>query len=117
MQPVAIERSVTTYNQITIAECAALCGLDSNEMILGVTPTIVHESLYASYMLHSKRGRKSVCEAIIADIRASLDLRELTQAADCLIVLRRFLSEEGINNFGVPCFEVEGPVIGISSKA
>jgi hypothetical protein len=82
-----------TSEQITSAQCAALSGLHSNEMLLGVSPTAMHDSLHASYRLHDERGWQSVRDMIVADIRASLDLGASKQAADLLIVLRRFLSE------------------------
>lgn len=82
-----------TSKQITMAQCAALSGLGSNEMVLGVTPTAMHDSLHASYLLHPGRGWEAVRDMIVADIRASLDVGASKQAADLLIVLRRFLSE------------------------
>lgn len=82
-----------TSEQITPAQCAALSGLHSNEMLLGVSPTARHDSLHASYRLHDERGWQAVRDMIVADIRASLDLGASKQAADLLIVLRRFLSE------------------------
>lgn len=82
-----------TSKQITVAQCAALSGLGSNEMVLGVTPVAMHDSLHASYLLHHGRGWEALLDMIVADIRASLDLGALKQAADLLIVLRRFLSE------------------------
>lgn len=82
-----------TSKQITIEQCAALSGLRPNEMLLGASPTAMHDSLHASYLLHDKRGWQAVRDMIVADIRASLDLGASKQAADLLIVLRRFLSE------------------------
>jgi len=82
-----------TSEQITPAQCAAMSGLHSNEMLLGVSPTARHDSLHASYRLHDERGWQAVRDMIVADIRASLDLGASKQAADLLIVLRRFLSE------------------------
>jgi hypothetical protein len=82
-----------TSEQITPAQCAALSGLHSNEMLLGVSSTARHDSLYASYRLHDESGWQAVRDMIVADIRASLDLGASKQAADLLIVLRRFLSE------------------------
>jgi hypothetical protein len=82
-----------TSKQITIVQCAALSGLGSHEMMLGVTPTATHDSLHASYLLLLGRGWEAVRDMIIADIRASVDLGASKQAADLLIVLRRFLLE------------------------
>lgn len=82
-----------TSKQITLAQCAALSGLGSNEMLLGVSPAAMHDSLHASYLLHHRRGWQAVRDMIVADIRDSLDLGASKRAADLLIVLRRFLSE------------------------
>ena len=82
-----------TSKQITVAQCAALTGLGSNEMVLGVTPTAMHDCLHASYLLCHGRNWEGVRDMIVADIRASLDLGASKQAADLLIVLRRLLSE------------------------
>lgn len=85
--------SVMSSEQLTVARCAALSGLGSHEMVLGATPTAKHDSLYASYLLHRDRGWEVVRDMIVADIRSSLELGALKQAADLLIVLRRFLLE------------------------
>ena len=77
--------------QLTVAQCAALSGLGPHEMVLGTTPSAKHDSLYAGYLLHHERGWDTVRDMIVADIRGSLDLGALKQAADLLIVLRRFL--------------------------
>jgi hypothetical protein len=82
-----------TARQIAIQQCYTLTGLGSHEVVLGVTPTARHDSLHASYLLNLGRGWEGVRNTIVADIRASLDLGASKQAADLLIVLRRFLSE------------------------
>ena len=91
LHTIANEDSAMISTQITVAHCAALSGLGTNEMMLGVTPTAMHDSLHASYLLHPKKDWECVREMIVADIRASLDLGASKQAADLLIVLRRFL--------------------------
>jgi hypothetical protein len=79
--------------RITVGECAALSGLGSDEIWLGVSPTPIHDSIVASYLLHKKRGWDVVRDMIVADIRASIDLGASNLAADLLIVLRLFLSK------------------------
>jgi hypothetical protein len=78
---------------ITVTQCAALAGLASNEMVLGVTPSARHHSLLASYLLNLGRGPVAVRTMIVADLRAFLDLGAARRAADLLIVLRFFLSK------------------------
>lgn len=84
---------VMTYELIAVAQCADLCGLGQNEIVLGVTPSRMHNSLHESYMLHRAKGWEAVRDMIVADIRMALDLGAKKRAADLLIVLRRFLSE------------------------
>jgi hypothetical protein len=79
--------------QITVAQCAALSGLGPHEMVLGTTPTAKHDSLYANYLLHGDGGWETVGDTIVADIRSSLKLGALKQAADLPIVLRHCLLE------------------------
>jgi hypothetical protein len=101
--------------QITVAQCAALSGLEANEMVLGVSPTAAHASLHASYLLHNGRGWEAVRDMIVADIRASLDLGALKQAADLLIVLRRFLLER-IKVAVVHCLQTPAKIISFPSS-
>jgi hypothetical protein len=79
--------------QLTVAQCAALSGLGPHEMVLGTTPTAMHDFLYADYLLHRDGGWEALGDLIVADIRSSLDQGALRQAADLLIVLRRLLLE------------------------
>ena len=79
--------------QITVAQCAALSGLGPHEMVLGTTPTAKHDFLYANYLLHGDGGWEAIGNAIVADIRSSLNVGALKQAADLLIVLRHCLLE------------------------
>jgi hypothetical protein len=59
--------------------------------VLGATPTAIHDSLYANYLVHRDRGWEALANLIVGDIRSSLDQGALWQAADLLIVLRRLL--------------------------
>jgi hypothetical protein len=78
---------------ITVTQCAALAGLASDEMVLGVTPSAKHYSLLSSYLVNLRRGPVAVRTLIVADLRTILDLGASRRAADLLIVLRLFLSE------------------------
>ena len=78
---------------ITVTQCAALTGLASDEMFLGMTPSAKHYSLLSSYLVNLSRGPVAVRSMIVADLRTILDLGASRQAADLLIVLRLFLSE------------------------
>lgn len=82
-----------TCELVSVAHCADLCGLGSEEIVLGVTPSAMHASLYDSYLLRRRSGSEAIREMIVADIRTALDLGAKKRAADLLIVLRRLLSE------------------------
>ena len=82
-----------TSDQIAIEQCAALCGLKLNEFMVDMTPSAMHASLHASYVLLRKLGWTTVRDMIVADIRAALDLGASKRATDLLMVLRMFLSE------------------------
>lgn len=82
-----------THQLISIAQCADLSGLGTNEIVLGVPPSARHNSLYESYLLHRDRSLEAIADMIVADIRRALDLGAEKLAADLLIVLRWFLSE------------------------
>ncbi len=78
---------------ICITQCAESSGLAPNEMILGVTPSSRHHSLFASYLLNKERSPAAIRDMIISDLRSFLDLGAKQRAADLLIVLRLFLSD------------------------
>lgn len=79
---------------ISLTQCMATAGLAPNEAILGVGHCPRHRSLLASYLLHLDRGPGAVRKMIVADLRSFLDLGALRRAADLLVVLRLFLSEQ-----------------------
>jgi len=87
------EEFAMTADQILFEQCAALCGLDSNEFTTAVSPSALHASLHASYLLLHKLGWATVRDLIVADVRATLDLGASKRATDLLMVLRMFLSE------------------------
>lgn len=81
-----------TYPLMTVAQCAELCRLGPQEIVLGVSPSAMHDSLLDSYLLQRHLKWAGVRDMIIADLRIALDLGAKKRAADLLIVLRRFLS-------------------------
>jgi hypothetical protein len=78
---------------ISWMQCAAITGLASKEIILGVSPSAKHRSLLSSYLFNLKRGQATVRDMIIADLRSFLELGALHRAADLLVVLRLFFSD------------------------
>lgn len=81
-----------TYELMTVARCAELCGLGPEEIVLGVSPSAMHDSLFDSYLLQRHLTWAGLRDMIVADLRMALDLGAKKRAADLLIVLRRFLS-------------------------
>jgi hypothetical protein len=77
---------------ISVAQCAALAGLDSHDMVLGVTLSAKHQSLLSSYLFNLERGPMAVRDMIVADMRRFRELGALQRAADLLLVLRLFLT-------------------------
>ena len=52
-----------------------------------------HRVLLSNYLLNLWRGPKAVGKMIVADVRMSLNLGMLKQAADLLLILRQFFSD------------------------
>ena len=78
----------------TFGQCAADAGLAPSELIVGVTPSRKHEALLSSYLLSLHRGPVAVREMIVSDLRRFLELGARNYAADLLVVLRLFLSQQ-----------------------
>jgi len=78
---------------IALQQLPAFAGLAASEMVVGVTPSARHDRLLYSYMFNIERGPAAVHDMMVADLRRFLDLGARREAADRLIVLRRFLSE------------------------
>lgn len=76
---------------LSVYECRERAGLGSHEVVLGVSPSLRHETLLASYLLSLKKGERFVLEMIVADLRAFLDLGVPDYAGDVFVVLRLFL--------------------------
>jgi hypothetical protein len=81
-------------NGISVSQCAAFSGLATNELVLGVTPSVKHAQIYSSYLRNLGNDRGAVQEVIVAAIRAYIERGAMRPAADLLIVLRMLLSEE-----------------------
>jgi len=79
-------------NLISVSQCATLAGLAAEELIVGVTPTELHNQLYKSYVLDAEIRPDVLRDRIVADIRRCLDIGAQLRAADLLIVLRRVLA-------------------------
>jgi hypothetical protein len=77
---------------IALQQLPAVAGLAANEMVLGVAPSARHDTLLSSYLFNVERGPGAVRDMIVADLRRFLALGAQREAADRLIVLRRFLS-------------------------
>ncbi len=77
---------------ISLAQCAAFAGLRRDEIVLGVTPSVVHDSLLASYLLNLRRGPTAVRDIIVGDLRRFRELGALQRTADLFFVLRVFLT-------------------------
>jgi hypothetical protein len=92
-----VERSASFQRRenvvISVTQCAESSGLAPNEMILGVTPSSRHHSLFASYLLNGERSPAAIRDMIICDLRSFLELGAKQRAADLLIVLRLLLSD------------------------
>jgi hypothetical protein len=87
------EEFAMTSDQIAIEQCAALCGLDSNDFRTDLTASAAYAPLRASYLLLHKLGWATVQALIVADIRAALDLGASKRVTDLLLVLQTFLFE------------------------
>lgn len=79
---------------LSVKQCASFAGLASKEILLGVSPSKRHESLLKSYLSNSAFSKAAVRERIVSDLRNFLELGAPREAADRLIVLRRYLSDQ-----------------------
>lgn len=76
---------------ISATQCAALVGLKSDDLVLGVCVSSKHRSLLSTYLLSLHRGPMAVKNLIVADLRRFRDLGAFAYAGDLLVVLRLFL--------------------------
>ena len=79
---------------ITLRRCAKLAGLYLDQLVIGVALSAHHYELLKSYRLNLHRGRVAVRKMIVGDLLGYLDIGAQRYAADLLVVLRLFLSEE-----------------------
>jgi hypothetical protein len=75
-----------------LSRCARICGLTSQEMIVGASPRPEHELLATRYFRSSKAGKATMRSAIVAAIRAALQACLPRSAADLLVALRMMLA-------------------------
>ena len=74
-----------------LSRCAQICGLSSQEMILGASPRPEYELLAARYSRSSTVGKATMRSAMVAAIRAALRASQNRSAAELLIALRMML--------------------------
>ena len=74
-----------------LSRCAQICGLSSQEMILGASPRPEHELLAARYSRSSNVGKATMRSAMVAAIRAALRASQKRSAAELLVALRLML--------------------------
>lgn len=79
---------------VTLKQCVESAGLKVGELVLDIAPSARHRALLQSYLLNLHRGREAVLRMIVCDLRGYLDLGAQRFAADLLVVLRLFLSEQ-----------------------
>jgi hypothetical protein len=79
---------------ITLKRCARLAGLDLDGLVVGVAPEPRHHTLLQSYRLNLHRGQAAVRRMIIGDLLGCMDIGAQRCAADLLVVLRLFRSEQ-----------------------
>ncbi|HTO80344.1 MAG TPA: hypothetical protein VMJ31_11280 [Methylocystis sp.] len=74
-----------------LSRCAQICGLTSQEMIVGASPRPEHELLAARYSRSSTVGKATMRSAMVAAIRAALKASQTRSAAELLVALRMML--------------------------
>jgi len=76
-----------------LSRCARICGLTSQELIVGASPSPEHEVLAARYFHSSTVGKARMRTAMVAAIRAALQASQPRSAAELLVVLRLMLGK------------------------
>ncbi|MFY9655043.1 MAG: hypothetical protein WAK01_00435 [Methylocystis sp.] len=76
-----------------LSRCARICGLTSQELIVGASPRPEHELLATRYLRSSKAGKATMRSAMVAAIRAALQACLPRSAADILVALRLMLAK------------------------
>jgi len=74
-----------------LSRCAQICGLTSQEMIVGASPRPEHELLAARYFHSSTVGKATMRTAMVAAIRDALQASQPRSAAELLVALRMML--------------------------
>jgi hypothetical protein len=83
----------TMQSLLPLSRCAQICGLTSQEMIVGASPRPEHELLAARYFRSSTVGKATMRSAMVAAIRAALKASQTRSAAEILVALRMMLGE------------------------
>ena len=81
---------------ISFEDCAAMCGLDMDE----ITAIAEHEHVpelaaaaLGNYLLHRAGGEAEIRRMLVDDIRAALAEKRLEHGTELLMALRHFMSE------------------------
>jgi len=81
---------------ISFEDCAAMCGLDMDEIAAIAEHEHVPELAAAAlgnYLLHKAGGKAEIRRMLVEDIRAALAENRLEHATELLMALRHFMSE------------------------
>ncbi len=81
---------------ISIEDCAALCGLDLDQIAAISEHEHVPEmeaAALANYLLHKKGGALAIREMIVDDIRGAMECADTLHACELLKALRHFLNQ------------------------
>jgi hypothetical protein len=79
---------------LPLSRCAAICGLDAKEMIVGAQPRAEHLRLAARYRRCSDANKQVMRSAMVQAIRAALQRSAFVPAAELLTALRMMLAFE-----------------------
>jgi hypothetical protein len=101
---------------IRLSQCAASSGLGSEELVIGVTPSKLHDRILEACLQDEHRNYGAICEEIATRIRAALDFGEHRVAADLLIVLRRMLAERLMSDEQARRPDIRTPPAQIASR-
>jgi len=77
-----------------IKACRRLAGISSREVLLGVAPSPRHRATLRGYFRSCHGDVREVQDALVNDLRSYLEIGARHFAADQLIVLRLFLTDQ-----------------------
>lgn len=81
---------------ISYEDCAAMCGLDKDEIDAIAEHEHVPELAAAAlgnYLLHKAGGEAEIRHILVEDIRAAVAENRLAHAAELLMALRHFIND------------------------